>query len=153
MQTFVMRASRGLIEIYISTGKPGKSRTTGRAVRMCKLLSARAGRPVLPACNEGNTRDSAHQKAIPLFEKYLAKFPSNGRYTNEVKNYLANSYYVTGDVEKSVELYKETLEGQNTGFTELAAGRVAHHLYNEGKYEEVIKYYNRLENSEFETRP
>ena len=138
------RASRGLIEIYISTGNPEKAEQLAEQYA-CANFSAHEQEDLyyLPAMKE--YQDSAHHKAIPLFEKYLQKFPSNGRYTNEVKNYLANSFYVTGDVNRAVLLYKETLEGQNTGFTEIAASRVAHYLYSEGKYEEVIKYYNRLE--------
>ena len=97
----------------------------------------------LPAIEVYN--DSNYQQAIVLFDKYLAKFP-NGRYSTEVKNYLANSYYKTGDIAKAVEIYMLTLEGPNTGSTELAASRVAQYLHNEGRYEEVIKYYRKLEN-------
>jgi len=139
------RATRGLIEIYISMGRPEKAEELA-AQYSCANFSAHEQEDLyyLPAMKE--YQDSSYAKAIPLFEKYLTKFSTGGRYTNEVKNYLANSYYETGDLEKAVDLYKKTLEGPNTGFTELAAARVAHYLYTEKRYDEVIKYYNRLEN-------
>ena len=85
-----------------------------------------------------------YEKAIPLFETYLSKFP-NGRYKNEVKNYMWNCHYELGDIESAVAQYMETLDGPDNGFTELAASRVANFLYNEGRYEEVIRYYKKLE--------
>lgn len=138
------RASRGLIEIYKDTNKPEKAEALG-AQYSCANFTAAEQEDLyyLPAMKE--YQDSAYEKAIPLFEKYLEKF-SKGRYSNDVKNYLANAHYASGNTEKAVEIYKEILEGPNTGFTELAAARVAHFLYNAEKYDEVIKYYSRLEN-------
>ena len=40
-------------------------------------------------------------KAIPMFEKYITKFP-NGRYSVEVRYYMANCHYSLGDVAKAV---------------------------------------------------
>ena len=58
---------------------------------------------------------------------------------------MADANYRLGNIEEAVRIYKETLAGGNTGFTELAAARVSHYLYNDGKYAEVIPYYERLE--------
>lgn len=81
--------------------------------------------------------------AIPKFEIYLNKFP-NGRYTSEVENYLADCHYQLGNIETAIEIYRKTLERPNNVYTELGAARVAHYLYNENNYEEVIPYYKTL---------
>ena len=81
--------------------------------------------------------------AIPKFEKYLEKFPT-GRYKNDVQNYLADCHYNLGQIDIAIPIYRETLQGPTTGFSELAASRVSHYLYNEGSYEEVIPYYKLL---------
>ncbi len=143
--TICERASRGLIEIYISMSKPEKAEQLASQYE-CANFSAHEQEDLyyLPAMKE--YQDSAYQRAIPLFVKYLEKFPEDGRYTNEVKSYLANSYYTTGDVENAVIIYKDILKGQNNAYTETAASRVAHYLYNAGMYSEVIEYYSRMEN-------
>ena len=81
---------------------------------------------------------------ISLFEKYLSKYP-DGIYSNDAKNYLADCFYRTNAIEKAVDLYKQTLEVPNNGFTEIAAIRVSKYLFNNQKYEEVIPFYERLE--------
>lgn len=88
--------------------------------------------------------DQRYQQSIVKFELYLSEFP-NGHYKNEIQNYLANCHYELGDIPTAVGIYRETLERPNSSFTEFAAIRVSHYLYNEGKYEEVIPYYKRLE--------
>lgn len=138
------RASRGLIEIYIAKGSPEKAEELA-ARYPCANFSPDETEDLYYEPAMAKYSDSLYGPAIPLFEKYLEKFPSNGRYTSEVKNYLANCYYENGDMAKAIEMYMVTLEGPNTGFTELAAARVSHYLYSEGRYDEVIKYYKRLE--------
>ena len=90
------------------------------------------------------TRRHVTKKAVNKFNKYLGKFP-NGRYAYEVKNYLADCHFILGNTEQAINLYIETLEGPNSGFTEIAASRVSKHLFNNGQYEESIRYYKRLE--------
>jgi len=50
-----------------------------------------------------------------------------------------------GNVAKAIEIYREMLEGPTTGFTVYAADRVSDYLYEEGKYEEAIPYYKKME--------
>ena len=110
----------------------------------CANISAdeKEGLYYLPAVEAYN--DSSYQQAITLFDKYLAKFP-NGKYSSDVKIFRANSYYKTEDIPKAVTLYREILEGPNNGYTELMASRVAHYLYTEENFEDVIQYYKTLE--------
>ncbi len=88
--------------------------------------------------------DSAFVEAIPEFEKYLGKFPA-GKYTVEIKAYLANSFYRTNQIDKAMNLYKEVAEGSQTDFTEIASIRLSRHFYNAGQYEEALPYYIKLE--------
>ena len=142
-QSTCEKSVRGLIDIYKAMQKPEK---------VDDLISEYACANITPDEQEdlyylpamAVYDEQSYDKAIPLFEKYLEKFTS-GRYTNDVKNYLADSYYETGNLDKAVHLYKQTLEGPVTGFTELAASRVAHYLYEQKNYEDVIKYYGLLE--------
>lgn len=85
-----------------------------------------------------------YTQAIPKLENYLNKFP-NGRYSTELRDYLANSYYELGNVETAISIYIKALEGPNTTYTEFAAARVSSYLYNNGQYEEAIPYYRRVE--------
>jgi tetratricopeptide (TPR) repeat protein len=138
------KAVRGLIEIYTVEQELEKIDPL-IAKYACANFTADEQEDLyyLPVINAYN--DSLYDQTISLCEKYLLKFSDNGRYSADVKIYLANSHYSTGNIVEAVNVYMETLEGPNNGFTELAASRVAKYLYNEGRYEEVIKYYVRLE--------
>lgn len=148
-QKVCKRVAEGLVDLYIAMNKPERIESLA-AQHSCFEFSADEQENLyyLPAVEVYGDSSKAetirYTEAIPKFNKYLEKFPS-GRYQNEVKNYLANCHYKLGDTLKAIEIYIETLEGPNTGFTELAASRVAHYLYNTGQYTEVIKYYKRLE--------
>lgn len=136
-------ASRGLIEIYAAAGNTEKVEQLA-AEYPCANFSVDEQEDLyyLPAMKE--YQDENYSQSIPLFEKYLARFPS-GRYASEVRYYLADAHYETGNIEQAVQMYMEALEGPNNGFTEVAAARVSHYLFTEGRYEEVIKYYKKLE--------
>lgn len=137
------KAVRGLVDIYKASQQPEKVEALVTQYPCANFTpDEREDLYYIPAIETYN--DSNYQQAIVLFDKYLEKFPT-GRYSNEVLNYQANCYYKTGDIVKATEIYMVTLEGPNTGFTELAASRVAHFLYSEGRYEDVIKYYRKLE--------
>lgn len=148
-QKVCKRVADGMKDLYIAMNQPEKIEQLA-AQYSCVTISAGEQEnlyylPAIELYGDSTKSESVrYEEAIPKFEKYLAKFP-NGTYKNEVKNYLANCHYTLGDKELAVDIYKETLEGPNTGYTELAASRVAHFLYNEGKYTEVIKYYKKLE--------
>jgi tetratricopeptide (TPR) repeat protein len=88
--------------------------------------------------------DSNFTNAIIEINKYLQKYPA-GKYANEMKVFLGNSYEHTGDLVEAVRWYRESLEGPNTAYTEFSALKVSKYLYNNGKYEEALPYYKRLE--------
>lgn len=138
------KAVRGLIEIYTAEQQLEKIDPL-IAQYECANFSTDEQEDLyyLPVINAYN--DSLYDQTISHCQKYLLKFENNGRYSADVKMYLANSHYASGNIVAAVDVYIETLEGPNNGFTELAASRVAKYLYNEGRYEEVIQYYVRLE--------
>lgn len=89
-------------------------------------------------------KDSNYTEAIGGITKYLDKYPT-GKYANELKVFLANSYEQTGDMVEAIKWYRASLEGPNTAYTEFSALKVSKYLYNDGKYEEALPYYKRLE--------
>ena len=137
------KSVRGLIDIYKAMGQPERVEALVSQYE-CANFSAIEQEDLyyLPAMTKYN--DSSYQEAVNLFDKYLNKFPT-GRYNIEVRNYLANSHYILGNVDQAIAIYREALKGQDNGFTELAASRVSHYLYNEGRYGEAIEYYEKLE--------
>ena len=143
------KAAEGLKDLYIAMNQPEKVEALSEQYACANISpDEKENLYYLPAIevymDSTKTEKIRFENAIPKLEKYLEKFPS-GRYKNEVKNYLANCHYTLENVPLAVEIYRETLEGPNTSFTELAAARVSHYLYNEERYEEVIIYYKRLE--------
>ena len=148
-QGICKQVAQGLKDLYIATNQP--ERVEALAMNYaCANISPdeKENLYYLPAIevysDSTKSEEQRYQFAIPKFEKYLEKFPT-GRYKNEVQNYLANCHYILGNKEEAIALYKETLKGPNTGFTELAASRVAHYLFNQGEFEEVVIYYKKLE--------
>ena len=143
------RVADGLKDLYIAMNKPEKIEALA-AQYACASITADEQENLyyLPAVDVyfDSTRAESvrYAEAIPKFQKYLEKFP-NGRYKNDVKNYLADCHYVLGQVELAVELYQETLEGPTTSFTEVAALRVSKYMYNNGRYQEAIPAYLKTE--------
>lgn len=137
------KSVRGIIDIYKATQQQDK---VGALVAQypCANFTENEQEDIYYSPAMDAYQDSSFQQSIILFEKYLVKFPT-GRYSNDVKNYMADANYRLGNTEEAVRIYRETLEGANTGFTELAAARVAQYLYNNEKYIDVIPYYERLE--------
>lgn len=148
-QNVCAKVTRALQDLFIAEDRPEKVEELVQEYA-CADISAEERENIyyLPAMtiytDSTKNEQIRYSQAIPKFEKYLEKFPT-GRYSVEVKNYLANCHYHTGNIEKAVEIYRETLEGPTNGFTVLAASRVAHYLYNEGRFEEVLPYYKRME--------
>jgi tetratricopeptide (TPR) repeat protein len=142
-QAVCEKAARGIIDIYKVTNQQDKVGAIA-AKYPCANFTEDEQEDIYytPAMDAYNADE--YELSIGLFEKYLANYP-NGKYANEVKNYIADAHYQTGNMVEAVRIYRETLEGSNTGFTEKAAARVSFHLYNEEQYAEVIPYYERLE--------
>lgn len=134
---------RGLVDVYAALKQPEKaSQLAGEYTCANISIDEQEGLFFSPAFEA--YKDSSYVTAIPQFVKYIEKFPS-GQYLSEANYFLANSYFATGDKAKAIDTYKTVLEEQNNSYTEFAASRVSQYLYNEGKHEEAIPYYDRLE--------
>jgi len=141
--------AQGLRDLYVAMNQPEKLEQLAAQYDCIQLDPQEQENlyylPAIEAYNDNTKPDEArYQAAKAKFDKYLSKFPS-GRYAYEVKNYLADCHYVLGDTEAAITLYKQTLKSPNSGFTEIVSSRVAKHLFNNGEYEESIKYYERME--------
>ncbi|MEJ6776241.1 MAG: tetratricopeptide repeat protein [Crocinitomicaceae bacterium] len=137
------KAVRGLIDIYTAQGQPERVEVLASQYECANFTTIeKEDLYYMPAMEK--YEDSSYQESVILFEKYLKKF-SAGRYNVEVKNYLANSHYTLGNLDEAIAIYRESLNGPDNGFTELATSRVSHYLYNERRYGEVISYYEKLE--------
>lgn len=142
-QNICEKSVRGIIDIYKATQQQDK---VGALVAQypCANFSENEQEDIYYAPAMEAYQANSFQQSIVLFGNYLDKFP-NGRYSNDVKNFMADANYQLENIEEAIRIYKETLEGGNTGFTEVAAARVSHYLYNNQNYAEVIPYYERLE--------
>lgn len=136
------QASRGLIEIYSAQNNPEKVQQLAQQYP-CADFTANEQEDLyyLPAMKEFDEEN--YSASIPLFERYLQKFPT-GRYAIDVRYFLADAHYEVGHIEQAVNQYIEALKGPDAGRTEVAASRVAHNLYEDARYEEVIPYYERI---------
>lgn len=148
-QKICVRVAEGLKELYLLMNEPERIEILAQTYPCFKLdPSEQENLYYIPAMQTFSdstvTETQRYQNSIPKFEKYLSKFPS-GRYVNEVKSYLAHCHYELGDIDLAIQLYKETLEGQDTPYTENAAILVSKHLFNNGQYADAIPYYNRAE--------
>lgn len=145
------RVAEGMKVLYLLMNEPERIEVLSQTYPCFKLDPTEQENlyyiPAMQAYSDSTVSESQrYANAIPKFEKYLNKFPS-GRYINEVKNYLAHCHYNSNNVELAIQLYRETLDGPNTQFTENAAVLVSKYLFNNGEYADAIPYYNRVENS------
>ncbi len=143
------RVAEGMKELYLVMNEPERIEILAQTYPCFKLdPNEQENLYYIPATkaflDSTISETQRYTNSIPKFEKYLSKFP-NGRYANEAKNYLAHCHYNLGDIDLAIQLYKETLDGPNTQFTENAAILVSKDLFNNGKYAEAIAYYNRVE--------
>ena len=134
---------RGLVDVYAALKQPEKaSQIAGEYACANISMDEQEGLFYSPAIEA--YQDSLYSASIPLFEKYLLRFPA-GKYIGEGQYFLANAYFESGNKEKGIATYKKLLEGPNNSYTEFSASRLSQELYNSGAFEAAIPYYDRLE--------
>ena len=143
------RVAEGMKELYLLMNEPERIETLAQTYPCFKLDPSEQENlyyiPAMQAYSDSTvTENQRYTNAIPKFEKYLSKFP-NGRYVNEVKNYLAQSHYNLGNIDVAIPIFRETLEDPDNQFTENAAILVSKYLFNNGQYADAIPYYDRVE--------
>lgn len=141
--------AQGLIDLYTANGQPEKIEQLASQYGCVQIDENEQENlyyaPAIEAYNDSSRVESVRlADALGMFQKYIDKFP-NGRYVFEAKNYIADCYYRLNDVDQAMVLYAEILQEPNSGFTELAAERASKHAYNNGNYEDAVRYYKRLE--------
>ena len=134
---------RGLVDVYAALKQPEKA-TDLASQYACANISTEEQEGLFYSPAIEAYRDSSFSTAIPLFEKYVEKFPS-GRYRVDALYYLAESYFATAQKEKAMEYYSKLMELANNSYTEFAASRAAQYYYNKGDFEAAIPFYERLE--------
>jgi tetratricopeptide (TPR) repeat protein len=136
-------AVRGLVDVYAAIKQPEKASDLASQYACANIsIEEQEGLFYSPAIE--SYRDSSFSTAIPLFEKYVEKFPS-GRYRVDALYYLAESYYTSGQKEKAMDCYRKLLDLATNSYTEFAAARSSQYCYNTGDFESAIPFYQRLE--------
>jgi len=134
---------RGLVDVYAALKQPEKASDIA-AQYACANISVdeQEGLFYSPAIEA--YRDSSFSSAIPLFEKYIERFPE-GKYRIDATFYLAEACFSTAQTDKAMENYARVLALPNNTYTEYSASRLAQYYYNNGKYELAISAYQKLE--------
>lgn len=143
------RVAEGMKELYLLMNEPERIESLAQKYPCFKLDPGEQENlyyiPAMQTFSDSTVSENQrYTNAIPKFERYLDKFP-NGRYVNEVKNYLAQSHHNLGNIDVAIPIFRETLEDPDNQFTENAAILVSKYLFNNGEYAEAIPYYDRVE--------
>jgi TolA-binding protein len=134
---------RGLVDVYAALKQPEKASDIAARYACANIsVDEQEGLFYSPAIEA--YRDSSFSSAIPLFEKYIERFPE-GKYRIDAVFYLAESCFSTAQTEKAMENYSRVLALPNNTYTEYSASRLAQYYYNNGKYELAIPAYQKLE--------
>jgi TolA-binding protein len=142
-RTVCEKSVRGLMDIYAALKQPEKVSDIASQYSCANIsMEEQEGLYYSPAVEA--YKDSLFAESIPLFKKYLDKFPT-GRFSVDAKFFLGNSYFSLNDKENAVKAYAECLEGPNNSYTEYAASRAAQIYYNSERYVEAIPFYERVE--------
>lgn len=142
-RTVCEKSVRGLMDIYAALRQPEKVSDIATQYSCANIsIEEQEGLYYSPAVEA--YKDSLFAESIPLFKKYLDKFPA-GRFSVDAKFFLGNSYFSLNDKENAVKAYAECLEGPNNSYTEYAASRAAQIYYNSERYVEAIPFYERVE--------
>lgn len=87
-----------------------------------------------------------YTQATDALQKYITAYPQ-GKYNSLAQYYLANSYYQLKKYPESLEIYAKLLENAENPNLEFSLERASSIAYDLGKYEEALKYFNRLSQS------
>ncbi|MDX1653334.1 MAG: tetratricopeptide repeat protein [Brumimicrobium sp.] len=137
------RATQGLVDIYRATRQQEKINQIGKQYA-CADISEDDEEVFYYETANDLYLEEKYDEAIPEIEKYLNRYPE-GRFSIQLMSYLADIYYQRDEKDKALIYYNKIIERPKSGFTEEALVRASKMLYNQGKYEEALPYYERLE--------
>lgn len=138
-----VRETKGLADIYTAQHQLGKLENLANQYSCADSIRFEVEDKYYDQAMEGY-EDSLYSQSIGDFDGYLAKYP-DGKYKQEILNYKADALYKLKREAEAIEIYKQTLQGPNDDFTEVACQRTAKFLYNAYEYEQALPYYTRLE--------
>lgn len=88
--------------------------------------------------------DQQYQRAIASFNSFLSSYPESSRIA-EANYYLAESFYRTRDLEKALRIYAQLSHDPSFAMTNRVVARIAEIEYRQGRYENSIEGYRRME--------
>ena len=136
-------ATKGLVAIYEELSEVSKIRDL-RTNYPCAEISEDAEEEIFYKNGVIAYNEEKYNTAITELTSYLANYPE-GKYSGEIRNYLADSYYNIDSTRQAVEVYKGIIEKGNSTYTELALIRSSKFYYNNGEYEDALPMYSKLE--------
>ncbi len=83
--------------------------------------------------------------AIKGLENYLSTYCPGGKYCTLAQYYLADSYYITNNKTKALQLYSEMLKIRGNPYAEDAALRSAEISFDQKEYQKSLQYFKQLE--------
>ena len=95
--------------------------------------------------SERQYMNANYPQAITGMQNYLGKFCPGGRYCTSAQNYLADSYYRTGDKANALKSYQELLKITGNQYTEEATLRCAEIAYDQKDYATALSYFKELQ--------
>jgi tetratricopeptide (TPR) repeat protein/thioredoxin-like negative regulator of GroEL len=88
--------------------------------------------------------DQQYDKALDKLNAFVTGYPRSAR-TPEAKYYIAESYYRTKDYARALQFYTQLADDNSFSMGSKVAGRIAEIEFRQGKYENAVKQYHRLE--------
>jgi tetratricopeptide (TPR) repeat protein len=88
--------------------------------------------------------DQQYQKALTSLNTFVSTYPQSVR-NQEAKYYIAESHYRLKEFDKALPVYVELSSDLNFSMGNRVAGRIAELQYRDGKYENAILQFRKLE--------
>jgi TolA-binding protein len=88
--------------------------------------------------------DQQYEKAISSLNGFISAYPQSAKML-EAKYYLAESYFRLKDLDKALPYYVELSNDVNFTMGSKVVGRVAEIQFKQGKYDDAITNFHRLE--------
>jgi TolA-binding protein len=85
-----------------------------------------------------------YSEAITGFTNYIQQYCPNGKFCTTAANYLADSYYVTGNKDKALEEYSKIINMRGNPNVEQAALRAAEIAYDNKDFAGALNFFNKL---------
>jgi tetratricopeptide (TPR) repeat protein len=137
------RATQGLIDIFKATKRQSEI-TQLRTEYACAGISEDDEEIIFYEAANDLYLSENFDEAIPEIQKYLERYP-DGRFTIQLLSYIGDIYYQKDELNQALVYYENIIARTRSAFTEEALVRASKILYNDGRYERALPYYDQLE--------